>query len=70
MMKRFLLATTLCLTMSLGVFAQGMSDQQVLAFIASEAKAGTSQAQIVTKLIQKGVNIVRMRNGVTKKIIK
>ena len=43
--------------MSLGVFAQGMSDQQVLAFIASEAKAGTSQAQIVTKLMQKGVRI-------------
>ena len=50
MMKRFLLATTLCLTMSLGISAQGMSDQQVIGFIASETKAGTSQAQIVTKL--------------------
>ena len=71
MMKRFLLATTLCLTMSLGVFAQGMSDQQVLAFIASEAKAGTSQAQIVTKLMQKGVRIDqirRLRNEYDKQI--
>ena len=47
MMKRFLIATTLGLTMALGVYAQGMSDQQVLAFIGSEVKAGTSQAQIV-----------------------
>ena len=53
MMKRFLIATTLGLTMALGVYAQGMSDQQVLAFIGSEVKAGTSQAQIVTKLMQK-----------------
>ena len=41
--------------------AQGMSDQQVISFIASEAKAGTSQGQIVTKLIQKGVKIDQIR---------
>ena len=71
MMKRFLLATTLCLTMSLGIFAQGMSDQQVIGFIASETKAGTSQAQIVTKLMQKGVRIDqirRLRNQYDKQI--
>ena len=43
------------------VFGQGMSDQQVVQFIASEAKAGTSQGQIVTKLIQKGVKIDQIR---------
>jgi protein involved in polysaccharide export with SLBB domain len=51
--------------------AQGMSDQQVLQFIASEAKAGTGQAQIVTKLMQKGVNIEqirRLRNQYDKQI--
>ena len=42
-------------------FAQGMSDQQVMSFIAAEAKAGTSQGQIVTKLIQKGVKIDQIR---------
>ena len=71
MMKRFLFATTLCLSMSLGIFAQGMSDQQVMNFIASEAKAGTSQAQIVTKLMQKGVKIDqirRLRNQYDKQI--
>ena len=43
------------------VFGQGMSDQQVAQFIASEAKAGTSQSQIVTKLMQKGVKIDQIR---------
>ena len=38
-----------------------MSDQQVMSLIASEAKAGTSQAQIVTKLIQRGVKIEQIR---------
>lgn len=38
-----------------------MSDQQVLQFVAKEAKAGTSQAQIVTKLMQKGVKIDQIR---------
>ncbi len=42
-------------------FAQGMSDQQVLQFVASEAKAGTSQGQIVTKLMQRGVKIDQIR---------
>ena len=41
--------------------AQGMSDQQVMSFIAAEMKAGTSQAQIVTKLIQRGVKIDQIR---------
>ena len=42
-------------------FAQGMSDQQVMQFIQQEVKAGTSQSQIVTKLIQKGVKIDQIR---------
>ena len=42
-------------------FAQGMSDQQVMQFIQQEVKAGTSQSQIVTKLIQKGVKIEQIR---------
>jgi len=70
-MKRILLAL-LCFTMLSGiVMAQGMSDDQVLAFIASEVKAGTGQAQIVTKLMQKGVNIDqirRLRNKYDKQI--
>ena len=52
-------------------FAQGMSDQQVMQFIVSEAKAGTSQSQIVTKLMQRGVKIDqirRLRNQYDKQI--
>lgn len=38
-----------------------MSDQQVMTFIQQEMKAGTSQSQIVTKLMQKGVKIEQIR---------
>lgn len=48
-----------------------MSDQQVINFIAAEAKAGTSQGQIVSKLMQRGVKIDqirRLRNQYDKQI--
>jgi protein involved in polysaccharide export with SLBB domain len=69
-MKKFLLATALCIATSLSVNAQ-MSDAQIISFIAKEQKAGTSQAQIVTKLLQRGVKvdqIRRLRNQYSKKI--
>ena len=71
-MKKFLLATALCLATTLSIHAQ-MSDQQIIQFIAQEQKAGTSQSQIVTKLMQKGVKIEqirRLRNQHTKQISK
>ena len=71
-MKKFLLATFLCLSTTLSINAQ-MSDQQVIEFIAREQKAGTSQSKIVTKLMQKGVKIEqirRLRNQYSKQISK
>ena len=71
-MKKFLLATVLCLATTLSIHAQ-MSDQQVIELIAREQKAGTSQSQIVTKLMQKGVKIEqirRLRNQYSKQINK
>ena len=59
-MKRIVFSMMLTL-MSVGAFAQGMSDSQVADFIAREARAGSSQAQIVTKLMQKGVQIDQIR---------
>ena len=59
-MKKFLLFSAFFLASTLVSFAQ-MSDQQVLDFIQQEVSAGTSQAQIVTKLMQKGVNIDQIR---------
>ena len=48
-----------------------MSDQQVIQFIQAETKAGSSQSQIVTKLVQRGVKmdqIRRLRNQYEKQI--
>lgn len=60
MLKRFLLTTVVCVFAAVGSFAQ-MSDSEVLAVVARETKAGTSQSQIVTKLMQRGVKIEQIR---------
>ena len=60
-MKKFSLIILLSLLSVVTMLGQGMSDSQVLQFIAAETKAGTSQGQIVTKLIQKGVKIDQIR---------
>ena len=70
-MRQYLLTFLLSLCCALTIQAQGMSDDQVLQLIASEARAGTSQAQIVTKLMQRGVKIEqirRLRNQYDKQI--
>lgn len=59
-MKRILFSMMLTM-LSLGAFAQGMTDSQVAAFIARETQAGTSQSQIVTRLMQRGVQIEQIR---------
>ena len=43
------------------MYAQSMSDEQVLQYVVEEYQKGTSQAQIVTKLMQKGVDINQIR---------
>lgn len=46
---------------SLTLSAQSMSDDQVMKFVIKEHNAGTSQAQIVSKLVAKGVDINQIR---------
>lgn len=55
-----MLAAALLLSGS-AALAQSMSDSQVMDFIQQEMKAGTSQSQIVTKLVQRGVKIDQIR---------
>lgn len=60
-MKRvFLLILTIVCTIN--IHAQsGMTDSQVMDFVVKEQKRGTSQQQIVTKLMQNGVDISQIR---------
>ena len=61
-MKRLLIFTFLVMTMSVCIKAQSsMTDNQVMAFVVKEHEAGSSQAQIVTKLMQRGVDIQQIR---------
>lgn len=60
-MKRYL-SLILVSFMMIGVYAQsGMTDSQVMDFIAKETKRGTPNAQIVTKLMQNHVDISQIR---------
>ena len=43
------------------VFAQSMSDDQVLSFVKKEQEKGSTQQQIVSKLLQKGVSTDQLR---------
>ncbi len=61
-MKKLLIIAFLLGLCSIGTFAQSsMTDEQVMQFVAREYEKGTSQAQIVTKLMQRGVDINQIR---------
>ena len=69
-MKKYSIFLLMLFVVLLPASAQ-MSDQQAMKFIQQEVKAGTSQSQIVTKLMQKGVKIEqirRLRNQYDKQI--
>ena len=62
MHKLFLASLSIFLLFfSLTLSAQSMSDDQILKYIIKEHNAGTSQAQIVSKLVAKGVDINQIR---------
>ena len=61
-MKRYIFVLLLAVISFSTVSAQSsMTDDQVMQFVLKEHAAGTSQAQIVTKLMQKGVDINQIR---------
>ena len=57
----FAFALCVMLTWGVAVNAQSMSDEQVMQYVVTEYNKGTSQSQIVTKLMQKGVDINQIR---------
>ena len=61
-MKKSIILSALFALFSLSTFAQStMTDNQVMQFIVKEHEEGSSQAQIVTKLMQNGVDIQQIR---------
>ena len=60
-MKRILAVIAFCLASSGAALAQSMTDAQIIKFVTEEQSKGSSQAQIVTKLMQKGVTIDQIR---------
>lgn len=60
-MKRYIFSLWVLLAMATTVMAQSMTDQQVMEFYLEQQQQGVSQQQIVTKLMQRGVNIQQLQ---------
>lgn len=61
-MKRYVILLIALMAFAATTSAQSsMTDDQIMQFVVKEHNAGTSQAQIVTKLMQRGVNITQIR---------
>lgn len=62
-MKRFIIALLFAVLLPVGAMAQSssMTDDQVMKYVVKEHNAGTSQSQIVTKLMQQGVTVEQIR---------
>lgn len=66
-MKKHIVLTVILSMLAVFSYAQsGMTDQAVMEYVIQEHEKGTSQAQIVTKLMQKGVTIDQIRRVKTK----
>ena len=66
-MKKILLFLAAMLILPSVSFAQqSMTDEQIISFITTENEKGTSREQIVTKLIQRGVDVYDVRRAVNK----
>ena len=62
MMKRtFIILMCLTLATSIGWAQSGMTDNQVLQYVMQEREKGTSQSQIVSRLLQRGVTAAQIR---------
>ncbi len=62
-MKKIIITILLAVMLPVGMMAQSssMTDDQVMKFVIKEHNSGTSQSQIVTKLMQQGVTIDQIR---------
>lgn len=60
-MKKYIIFALMLLSTSSVMAQSGMTDDQVMSFVAKEHNAGTSNSQIVTKLMQRGVDISQIR---------
>jgi len=67
-MRKFLLMLVMLLCCVTSMTAQSsMTDEQIIKFVAKEQKAGSSQQEIATKLVQRGVSLDQIKR-VQKKV--
>ena len=61
MRKYFLLLTMMFFASHFAMAQSTMTDQQLVSFILEEKEKGSSQSEIVTKLIQRGVDVQQIQ---------
>lgn len=60
-MKKLLLSIILILSATMALAQSSMSDEDILSYVMTEQEKGTTQQQIVTQLMQRGVTIDRLK---------
>lgn len=66
MRRHFLVALALAAWATVAWAQSSMTEQQIIEYVMTEQQKGTSQSQIVTKLMQRGVTIDQIRSAKTK----
>lgn len=67
MIRRYVVTLAMLLCCIVSAVAQSMTDEQVIKFVVKEQKAGSSQQEIASKLVQRGVNLDQIKR-VQKKV--
>ena len=60
-MKRILFSVCLSFFVITSLWAQSMSDEEVASFAASQHKAGVSETEIATRLLQRGATMAQLQ---------
>ena len=60
-MKKILLSLILMMGLSSVAYAQGMTESQILQYVTKQKKAGVSESEIATQLLQKGATLEQIQ---------
>lgn len=60
-MKKIFLTLIMMMGLSMGAYAQGMTESQILQYVMKQKKAGVSEQEIATQLLQKGATLEQIQ---------
>ena len=60
-MKKILFTLIMMMGLTMGAYAQGMTESQILQYVTKQKKAGVSEQEIATQLLQKGATLEQIQ---------